>query len=62
MESKDLHIGVWFTFKDENEIEAVVIGFDPFEEKWVAACKDWAMGVSHLEDDDYERMVQIYDL
>lgn len=48
----------WFdlaSFGAPNEI--VIVGYDPLENKWVAACKAWSLGLSYLDEEDFEQMV-----
>lgn len=46
----------WWTDPDEEFAKVVIIGFDPFEKKWVGACKRWALGISHIDEEDFENM------
>lgn len=45
-----------FTDLDGNEQEVLIIGFDPNQEQWVGSCKEWVMGISHLDEDDLSSM------
>lgn len=38
------------------EREATVVGLNPYTGEWVAACPQWVMGISELDDDDYAAM------
>lgn len=50
----------WWTDPEDGEYakpqRVVIIGFDPFEKKWVGACKEWLFSISHIDDDDLEVM------
>lgn len=47
------------TLEHRNAVEITIIGFDPYEKRWVAACASWCLGVSHIEEEDYENLVEI---
>lgn len=49
-------IRVLFHDLDGRTREATLIGENPYTHKWVAACDDWVMKVSEIEDDDWENM------
>lgn len=53
---EDMRIGMKVIIHSE-EGECTIIGFDPYAQKWVAANPRWVMGISHLEEDDYEWMI-----
>lgn len=41
--------------------ECKVVGIDPIVGKWVVACADWVMGISHLEDEDYKGLLEVIE-
>jgi hypothetical protein len=51
----------WFTDVDGDRQEITLLGVNPYTGKWVAACDDWLMKVSELEDDDWEVMEVVED-
>lgn len=60
MKRKDVKIGEYYIFRDEWGFyyKIYVIGECLIEKKLVVSCKDWSLGVSYLEDDDYEGILQ----
>ena len=50
---------LWLDQSDDYELEITIVGFDPYTNQWVAACEDWAMGISHLDEDDFRLMRRI---
>lgn len=49
----------FLTNEKGTDTKVYVIGFDILENKWVASCSQWLMGVSYLEPEDYEFMREI---
>lgn len=61
MKKEQAQVGQKVTFTDlpdnGSRYEITIIGWDPYENKWVAASPHWTtMGISHIEDDDWENM------
>lgn len=54
MEKSDIKIGQKFFWHDvDGGVEVIeIIGFDPYEKKWVAASPNWCMGISHIDEED----------
>lgn len=43
----------------EDFYEITIVGFDPYKNKYVAASNKWSLGISHLDDDDINRLTTI---
>lgn len=58
IDPKSIKVGQTYIWEDETgeEYEIVIIGKDPHNGEWVAACKEWVMGISHIDEDDFEMM------
>lgn len=53
IEIENIKIGQRYTFREyDEENEITIIGFDPYEGKWVAASQGWVLGLSHIDDYD----------
>lgn len=64
MKYEEIKSGEYYRIKDiwgirEEPILVFVVGRDPFTGKFVITCKDWAMGLDFLEDDELEGMEKI---
>lgn len=58
IDPKSIKVGKTYIWTDETgeEYEITIIGKDPYNGEWVAACKEWVMGIPHIDEDDFEMM------
>ncbi len=60
MNKEDAKPGMVVTMLDPVNVEefcnVALVGVNPHTGKWVAACEDWTMKISEVEDDDWEYM------
>lgn len=48
-----------FTDVDGDDQDIVFVGINPLSGKWVAACDDWTMKISEIEEDDFPSLHEV---
>lgn len=62
IDPNDIDTGKKYFWLDEDELVdrvITIVGKDPYTSQWVAACEDWVMGISHLDEGDFRLMRRI---
>lgn len=66
MDPKDLKPGQIYNWVDTISLntptyEITIVGIDPRTGNWVASCKQWALELSYLDEEDFEVMQLVQD-